>query len=342
MAASSDKSVSTTSSASTIAKQRVREELKKISETRIRSSDLQKLRKQIIPPETSLPKQKEIVIKKAEKHESFLETRFTSLDHLQDTIKGLETEVLRLTQESTQAQVELKRRREKLRDGLVELLRLQKLIEQIDKEIFEKTSEFQSKLVKMEQRREKILTDPNLTEDQKRELLAELDKETDELKQAHVTALSPLQSEKEKLKDEARIEAQLLQTALHDLEQDHLTAIEELEKSKIGASPSEIQKIEAQILEKQQRFENSLQVLEQSATSKKHFFDDQGRFYLNEDGVRIYKRDSHASEYMMGPDGKLLKVSEGADMLTDQDEEKHMGNYNKRKTDTKQYFKEGN
>lgn len=305
MASSSNKSFSVLSNASIVAKQRVREELKKISHTQIHTSDLQKLREEIIPPKTPLPQQKQIVTEVAEKHETHLGTHFTSLDLLQDTIKGLETEVSRLLQESTQAQEELKRRRQKLNDGLVELLRLQKLIEQINKEISEKTFEFESKLDEMGKKRLDILNDPNLSEEEKEKLLADLDKEMNDLKKGHASALSLLQNEKEKLKDEARMEAQIIQTALRDLEQEQFTVIEELEKAKIGASPSEVLRIEAKILEKRQQYEKNLEVLDKSVSSKKYFFDDQGgRYYLNEEGVKIYKRDSNASEHMVRPDLK--------------------------------------
>lgn len=317
MASSSNKS----SSVSLIAKQRVREELKKISDTKVLNSELQKLREEIIPPKTPLPKQRDIVTEKAEKHETELGTHFTSLDLLQDTIKGLETEVSRLLQESTQAQAELKRRRQKLNDGLIDLLRLQKLIEQINKEISDKTFEFESKLDEMENKRTQILNDPNLTEEEKEKLLADLDKEMNELKQAHASTLNLLQNEKEKLKDEARMEAQILQKALHDLELEHQSGIEELERAKIGASPSEILKIEAQILEKQQQHANKLEILDKSATTKKYFVDDRGRYYLNEEGVKVYRRDSNASEYMIDSDGKLVSMlGEASGKKSKQDE----------------------
>lgn len=338
MTSRSSKSVSTSSSASIIARDRVREELKKISETRVHVEDLQKLRKEIIPPETSLPKQKEIVTEKAEKHEAHLGPRFTSIDHLQDTIKDLESEVSRLLHESTQAQAELNKRRGKLRDGLIELLRLHKLIEQIDKEISEKTSQFQSKLVEMEQQRLKILENPNLTEEQKKKMLNEIDQELNEMKKTHAGTLDLLREEKEKLKDEARMEAQLLQLAVQDLEQQHLSTIKELEKLKIDASPSQIREIEAQISEKQKQFENSLKVLEQSANSKQYFFDEHGRHFLNENGEKVYKRDSYSPEYVMGTDGNFMKVSDGTEILTDDNGEYYLDKYGQ-KIFTKQFFR---
>ncbi|XP_063709369.1 myosin-11-like [Culicoides brevitarsis] len=286
------------STIASVAKQRVQEELKKISTTKIESRDLQKLREEIIPPKTPLTKQKEIVTEKAEKHELDLGTKFTSLDLLQDTIKGLEDEVSRLMEESNQAQAELKRKRQKMQDGLMDLLRLQKLIEQINSEMNEKTSEFNSKMAEMEKKRLEIMEDPNLTEDQKLELLKKVEEEVTELKRTHESALTLLQNEKEKLKDEARTEAKVLQKAFHDLEKDHLNELQELENAKVGASPSEVLRIEEQIFEKKKQFEQKKHVMEKSASSRKYFFDDEGRFYLDENGEKVYKLQGTTSSEM--------------------------------------------
>lgn len=167
-------------------------------------------------------------------------------------------------------------------------MRLQKRIEKIEEDISVKMSKFPPKTVEMEERRLKILNDPNLTEEQKGKMLAHQ-------KLSEGSVLTSLQSKKEKFKDEARIEAQLLQSLLHDLEQEHLSVVEELEKTKVGVSPSEI-----------------LKILDHYAISRKYFFDDKGRFYFNEDGVRIYIGDSHTSEYMMRTDKTIIQIQ--ADM----------------------------
>lgn len=330
-------STSSSTSISSVARQRIREELKKISETRVKPEDVRKLREEIVPPGAPLDIQKTIATQKADEKESFLGVRLGSMDTLQNTIKDLEDKVSQLMEESTKAQLELKKRRANLLDGLVELLRLHKLIEQIEKEISEKTSGFQKQLEDMEQRRLEILNDPNLTEEERTKFLKELDNDMKTLKDGHTTELRLLEHRRDELQNESRAQAQALEGVVGDLKTHHLQELEELESRKIGASPSEILRFEEEIRQKQQKFDENMNFISKKAEQKQYLYDKNGRYYINEHGIKVYKKDSFASEYTINPDGTLQKITDALNKQFDEYGEFHIDKFGN-KIYTKKFY----
>uniref|UniRef100_A0A336LIT6 CSON001331 protein n=1 Tax=Culicoides sonorensis TaxID=179676 RepID=A0A336LIT6_CULSO len=308
---------SNSSSVPSFTRLRVQDELKQIADrTQISDEHLEDLRDELIPNQTPLPVQKQIVETIATTRERAAGHRYISIDILQNTIKDLEIEISHLLQESTQAQSELKKRREKLRLSLIELLHLKKLIEKIENEISQLTCEYQTALLDFHQKRQEILTDPNLSEDEKKLLLGNLETEIHDLQKIYASKLGDMQKEREKLKDEARMDTELLKATLNDLHQQHLDVITQLEKSKVGARSSEIKRINKEIKRINEEYEYNVKLLNDTANSKRYSFDDHGRFYLNENGEKIYKRDSYSLEYKIESDGTQIKVKDGFEIMT--------------------------
>ncbi|XP_055589167.1 myosin-11-like [Uranotaenia lowii] len=285
----------------------------------IADTELVELRKELFSSTViSLREQRDVIVDHLEAKELDLEQRIQSIEALQTDIESLEDQVSKLIAERERVQGELRRKRDTLRQGIREVVRLEKLIQKIEMEISERTEVFQEKLEELERKRLNILNDPNLTEEERQRLLAQMENEVRQLVKDYQADQTMLKDKTIDLRALSMSIAEDMEALKGELEKKHLDELRELEERKKNATPSELELINARIAELQQEFEENMDMLQRAQARVKYYEDEFGRYYINEKGQKVYQRDSAASEYILNADGQWEKVREALDLKTDE------------------------
>uniref|UniRef100_A0A182NB44 Uncharacterized protein n=1 Tax=Anopheles dirus TaxID=7168 RepID=A0A182NB44_9DIPT len=289
-----------------------------LNEIQVNEEELAALRQKLFASEDSLTAQHAIALEEREKHGLDVQEQLRTINLLEVDRQEIEGRVTRLIEEREAIQKQLDERRQLLLDGMHEIVRLERLIEQIELEISERTVKFQLDAERLEQRRVDILNDESLSPEERSRLLAECDAKQLQLRQSHASSISQLEARCDELKRLSRSLAVDVETFRDEVAQKHRDQLEELERQKLAASsPSKLALIEAQILQQQTEFNENLTMLDRAQRRIEYFTDEHGRYYLNEAGERIYKRDSNASEYRCGPNGEWIKISSAVSLHED-------------------------
>ncbi|XP_035910939.1 ERC protein 2-like [Anopheles stephensi] len=290
-----------------------------LNDIQVNEEELASLRQKLFTSADSLTAQRTIAIEQREKQGLDLQEHLRTIDLLELDREEIEGRVTRLIEEREEIQKQLDERRRLLHDGMREIVRLERLIEQIEREMSERTAKFQQEAQRLEQRRLDILNDKTLSPEERARLLAECDAELLELRQSHTSNINLLEARCDELKRLSKSLATDVETFRDEVARKHRDQLAELERQKLLATtPSQIALIEAQIQLQQAEFNENLTMLSRAQARPEYFFDEHGRYYFNEAGERIYKRDSYASEYCLGPDGEMVKISSALSLQTDE------------------------
>uniref|UniRef100_A0A182Y8G7 Uncharacterized protein n=1 Tax=Anopheles stephensi TaxID=30069 RepID=A0A182Y8G7_ANOST len=290
-----------------------------LNDIQVNEEELASLRQKLFTSADSLTAQRTIAIEQREKQGLDLQEHLRTIDLLELDRQEIEGRVTRLIEEREEIQKQLDERRRLLHDGMREIVRLERLIEQIEREMSERTAKFQQGAQRLEQRRLDILNDKTLSPEERARLLAECDAELLELRQSHTSNINLLEARCDELKRLSKSLATDVETFRDEVARKHRDQLAELERQKLLATtPSQIALIEAQIQLQQAEFNENLTMLSRAQARPEYFFDEHGRYYFNEAGERIYKRDSYASEYCLGPDGEMVKISSALSLQTDE------------------------
>uniref|UniRef100_A0A182MK16 Uncharacterized protein n=1 Tax=Anopheles culicifacies TaxID=139723 RepID=A0A182MK16_9DIPT len=274
-----------------------------LNDIQVNEEELASLRHKLFSSTDSLTAQRTIASEQREKHGLELEDQLRTIDLLELDRQEVEGRVARLIEEREAIQKQLDERRRLLQDGMREIVRLEHLIEQIERQISERTVKFQQEAQQLEQQRLNILNNDTLTSEERLRLLAECDAEMLQLRQSHSSNINLLEVQCDGLKRLSKSLATDVETFRDEVAQKHRDQLAELEKQKLLATtPSQIALIEAQIHHQQAEFDENLTMLNRAQTRPEYFFDEHGRYFINAAGERVYKRDSRASEYCLGPD----------------------------------------
>ncbi|XP_050077190.1 ERC protein 2-like [Anopheles maculipalpis] len=296
-----------------------REIRRSLNDIQVNEEELASLRQKLFTSADSLTAQRTIAIGEREKQGLDLQEHLRTIDLLELDRQEIEGRVTRLIEEREEIQKQLDERRRLLHDGMREIVRLERLIEQIEQEISERTVKFQQEAQRLEQRRLDILNDPTVSPEERSRLLAECDAELVTLRQSHTSNINLLEARCEELKRQSKSLANDVETFRDEVAQKHRDQIAELERQKLlDTTPSQMALIEAQIQRQQADFNENLTMLSRAQARPEYFFDEHGRYFFNEAGERIYKRDSYASEYRLGPDGEWVKISSALSLQTDE------------------------
>uniref|UniRef100_A0A182P4P5 Uncharacterized protein n=1 Tax=Anopheles epiroticus TaxID=199890 RepID=A0A182P4P5_9DIPT len=284
----------------------------------VNEEELASLRQQLFTSAESLTAQRTIAIERRDRRGLDLQEHLRTIDQLERNRQEIEERVTQLVEEREAIQQQLEERRHLLQLGMHEVVRLERLIEQIEREISERTVQFQREAQRLEQRRLEILNDPNLSPEERARLLAECDAELLQLRQSHTSNINLLEARCDELKRLSKNLANDVEAFRDEVAQKHRDALAELERQKLLAStPSQIALIEAAIQQQQAELNENFAMLDRAKGRPEFFTDDRGRYFLNAAGERIYKRDSTASEYRLGPDGEWVKVSSAVALQSD-------------------------
>lgn len=285
-------------------KQKIHDQLCKMSSSHATSDQVGQLCEQLAAS------QKRTVQEHVEQKETQISSHMWSLDALQLTIKSLEMQVNRLKQDSDRAQELLQQKRTQLHENLIELLRLEKVIKQIELEISNKSQQLQKQLADIENEKFRITNDLSLLSEAKQQRIDQLNLELRRLSSSATKDLRILQERKESFKNKSRVQAEMLQDFIGDLRAHHRQEIKDLEARKIGASPSEIIRLEEELCQKQNQFTETLKQIEHSIGRQQFYFDENGRYYVDLLGKKIYKQDSFGSEKILSADGKWTSLKQ--------------------------------
>ncbi|XP_053665904.1 uncharacterized protein LOC128715048 [Anopheles marshallii] len=290
-----------------------------LNDIHVNEEELVSLRQKLFSSTDSLTAQRAIAIEEREKHGLDLQEHLRTIDLLELNRQEIEGRVTLLIEERELIQKQLDERRRLLQDGMHEIVRLENLIEQIEREISERTVRFQEETQKLEQRRLDVRNDDTLSSEERSRLLAECDAEMVEQRKTHTSDINLLEARCDELKRLSKSLATDVGMFRDEVAQKHRDQLAELERQKLLATnPSQLALIEAQILQQQEEFDENLTMLSRAQARTEYFHGEHGRYFLNEAGERIYKRDSRASEYRLGPDGEWIKISPALSLSTDE------------------------
>uniref|UniRef100_A0A182QC85 Uncharacterized protein n=1 Tax=Anopheles farauti TaxID=69004 RepID=A0A182QC85_9DIPT len=280
-----------------------------LNEIQVNDKELAALRQKLFASEESLTAQHAIAIGEHEQSGLHIQDQLRTINLLEVDRQEIEGRVTRLIEEREIIQKQLDERRQLLQDGMHEIVRLERLIEQIELEISQRTVKFQLDAERVEQRRVEILNDETIDRDEKSRLLVQCDEEHLQLRQSHTSNISLLEARCDELKRISRSLAVDVETFREEVTQKHSEQLKELERQKMAeTSPSKMVLLEAQLLQHQEDFNENIIMLERAQHRIEYFTDEHGRYYINEAGDRVYKRNSNASEHRLGSDGELIKV----------------------------------
>ncbi|XP_058449252.1 uncharacterized protein LOC131429219 [Malaya genurostris] len=306
----------------------------------IQEEEVVELRREMFPTsKVSLKEQRDTAMDHLEVRELDLEVQFKSIDALQINIQGLELQVAQLVDERQRIHEQLSVRRAALRERIREIVRLEKLVQQIEKEMSDRLFQFQQKLNELELKRLAIMQDESLTEEERAKLLAELDQEIMEVREKFEADQKLLKKECDELKELSKNVTEDVDAFKGELWQKHLDEIRELEEMKKNATPSELLLIEAKIAQLKQEFEENMGMLDSARARVQFHEDENGRYYINEKGERVYQRESGASEYIITADGHWLKVKDGFELQIDEKGEFYLDSFGN-KIYTKMFYED--
>ncbi|XP_053676738.1 uncharacterized protein LOC128726916 [Anopheles nili] len=290
-----------------------------LNDIQVNEDELSSLRQKLFTSADSLPKQRAIAIEHHEQRGLGLQEQIRSIDLLEENRQEIEGEVARLIEQRETIQRQLEQRRLLIQEGMREIMRLERLIEHIERDISDRQVTFQRDAHRLEQQRLQILNDPSLSPEERARLVAEIEDKQRELRSSHESSLNLLEARCDDLKRQTRTLAQDVQPFSNEMAKKHQDRMAELERMKLLAtSPSELALIEEQIRQQQAEFNENVALLGRAHGRTEYYTDEHGRYYINEAGERIYKRDSTASEYRMGPDGEWIKVSSAVSLQQDE------------------------
>uniref|UniRef100_A0A182X185 Uncharacterized protein n=1 Tax=Anopheles quadriannulatus TaxID=34691 RepID=A0A182X185_ANOQN len=290
-----------------------------LDEAQVNEEELASLRQKLFTSADSLTVQRNIAIEKRETRGLELQEQLRTIDLLELDRQEIEGRVTQLIEQREAIQKQLDERRALLQDGLHEIVRLEHLIEQIEREISERKVRFQQEAQQLEQRRLDILNDPSLSPEERQRLLAECDAQQQLLRQSHTSNINLLEARCDELKRQSKSLANDVEAFRGEVAQKQNDKLAELERQKqLATTPSQIALIEAQIQQQRAEFSENFTMLDRAKDRTEYFTDEHGRYYVNEAGVRIYKRDSTASEYQLGPDGEWVKVASAIALQSDE------------------------
>lgn len=296
-------------------KQRLQEEISKsenVLSADLSNTQLLELKAELFAAKTSIQTQEIMGKQIIEAKEKDLMNRIKTIDALETNIAGMEQQLEQIIEAKEAAKRELETYKTELSDAIGELIRLNKLMESINQQISDKIQTFQNELDSLEDERMKLLQDFELSPAEKQKRLAELNAKIAKLKETHRSALELLDSRRNELESQSKTQTESLTVIQQKLTDKYNSQLRELELRKQNASPSEIERIEADIAKLKKQFEANIAIFDkvtgEMTGQRQYFFDQLGRYYVNETGEKIYQSNSLASEYVLNADGEMTRL----------------------------------
>jgi hypothetical protein len=113
--------------------------------------------------------------------------------------------------------------------------------------------------------------------------------------------------------------------------------VKELENRMINASPSEVTHLQAEVERLKGEFQENMAMVEQFKARPLYMKDEHGRYFMDANGKKVYKRSSVASEHILGENGEWIKVKDGVELSRDDKGDYYLDDFGK-KVYTRKYF----
>lgn len=293
--------------------QRLQEEISKnenASSADLSNTELLELKAELFTAKTSIKSQEIMGKQIIEAKEKDLMNRIKTINALETNIAGMDQQLEQIIEAKEAATRELETYKTELSNAIGELIRLNKLMESINQRISDKIEAFQMELDKLQDERTKIFEDFQLSPEEKEKRLAELNVKIAELKGAHKSALELLDSRRNELESRSKTQTESLTAMQQQLTDKYNNKLKELELRKENASPSEIERIEAEIEQLKTRYDTNIAIFDKLTGQRQYFFDTLGRYYVGANGEKIYQQNSLASEYILNAAGEMTKLKD--------------------------------
>lgn len=288
------------------------------TQLQFRRTEILNFQRELYSSETSIETKKAVSQQKMKVAEEELVCRMKSIEKLERTISDLNRQLSVLHVRKEEAEGKLYATKSEFDRMIAELNKLTELNKHLNRNASEVAAEFKAKISDLEIQRLAILNDPNLTEEERQKLLTELDNKIQDLKKEYTQALHDIEGKREKLTSESNISTQNLETMREAILTNYANLLADLEARKLGATPSELKLIEGEIAQLKEKFQQELNMINRLKTRVEYFVDENGRYYIRSDGVKVYKESSTASEYILGENGCLTKIKDRAKLFMDE------------------------
>lgn len=284
----------------------------------VKQSELIEMKNSLFGAKASQVEQRTKAVSHIEEKEKDLKVRLKAINELELDVIALEKECERICREKQLATEKLLAKRNELDKLINDLIRLQELSESLADKGQKRASQYAAKMEELAARQEAILNDPNLTPEEKQEMLKQIQEEVRKAEEQYQADMQVIDAEREKARRDSKLAASSLSNLQNELLAKHLAEVEQLEQMKIGASPSEIDRINEKIAELNSSFQRQTEMIYRLKNQHDFFVDDFGRYYIDELGRRVYQRDSLASKFIRNEDGTFTKIANAIEVLTDE------------------------
>ncbi|XP_049548377.1 uncharacterized protein LOC125959594 [Anopheles darlingi] len=289
---------------------RVQSEIERtLNEAKDDEQEIVALREKLFPSAVSLTTQRNVTIEQRDQQAVDLEQQLQMIDQLETQQQNIEERVERLIEARGDIQRQLADWQGIHHDGLRDIVRLERLIEVLERELAAHKEQFEQKAFEMQQKRLEILEDEALDTSERSERLQAWDVELLERNNSHTSNMDLLEARCDKLKKLSKNLMGNVDTFEQELATDFQTTMTQLEREKnLAKTASQQILLQAKAHNLQQEYEENLELVSRARTRPNYLTDENGRYYLDNTGVRIYQRNSGASAYCLSEDGHWTKI----------------------------------
>lgn len=253
-------------------------------------------------------------------------TQMESIVKMETEAATLQTQVEDFILEKERIQTEIRQKKKQMIEAIMKIIELDDSIEGVEALIADKLHLFQKRLVELETKRKENFL--NSGDAKVRELL---DSEIDEVKEEFKRRSETDEADRNLLTQSAQTMAASIGNVV-ELYQRFID--ESITDAMLLKSPKELEEME-------ENFSKNMKKLRRLISRVAKFCNDEGgnRFYLNVDMKRVYKAETHSSEYKLNIDGGREKINDGFPLDNDGNGEFYVDSVG-RNIYTKYYFED--
>lgn len=219
-------------------------------------------------------------------------TRVDSIVRLETDVDKLQQQIDSINQEKLRVQDEIREKRKKLIDAIMKVVEFEKSIQAVEGCIADKLHHFQARIIDLERKRQEIfLTSGDATI---RDLL---ENEINEVKDEHEQQVKSNDAERDQITQQAQLFAASLGNVIDEYQNYHNEMMTEMQPQP---------EVEAKL---EEDFRDNMKQLNQLINRPAQFCKNSKgeRFYLNRETEKIFKLDTHSSEYKLSVGGEKIR-----------------------------------
>ncbi|XP_031333325.1 lamin-A-like isoform X2 [Photinus pyralis] len=184
-----------------------------------------------------------------------------SEENLEYDLSDLELEMEYIQNKHDKALSELEMEKQALKKRLSHIEKLDLLINALTHKIFNIEYHYQQQVKELSSQRENVLNSTEISRDEREALMDEVDKKIKDLEDAHAEELTSLEGQRSSLQKQCAMKTQQMDVIMDSLRVQHRGVLQELEESKMTASPSQLKEVDRRIDQLNKMFEKDVEIL---------------------------------------------------------------------------------